>query len=267
MNHINNLQPICGINLSETWAKAVIKCWNSRGQILTPGLVHFSVGDDLWQLESPNIRKILECELSAAKVPSFINKSYVETVSGTIFPESIWQRCNNDRKRLYDYYLKIWPRIKKNPLNRNGVYFQRLIAFDCVDSKSMNQLEFIIKQWESGNHRHSALQAAIFSPHKDHRNGPYLGFPCLQHVVFHPNGSNGSNGLSVVGFYVNQLLIEKAYGNYLGLYRLGKFMASQMGLELKYIMCIATNLKISNSPGKEKYSHLIDSLQQELLNV
>ena len=51
MNLVDKMQPICGVNLSEAWAQAVIKCWNKSGQVLAPGLVHFNVGDALWQIE------------------------------------------------------------------------------------------------------------------------------------------------------------------------------------------------------------------------
>ena len=35
-------------------------------------------------------------------------------------------------------------------------------------------------------------------------------------------------------------MYERAYGNYLGLCRLGRFMAHEMGLTLSQIVCIAT---------------------------
>ena len=91
-----------------------------------------------------------------------------------------------------------------------------------------------------------------------------MGFPCLQQVVFHTKGSNGSDGLEVVAFYANQLLFEKAYGNYLGLYRLGKFMAGEMGLRLTGVTCIASHLKISNSgTTKGELSPLAEVLKRE----
>ena len=74
-------------------------------------------------------------------------------------------------------------------------------------------------------------------------------------------GSNGCQGLSVVAFYANQTLIEKGYGNYLGLYRLGKFMAASMGLELKEVVCIASALKISDERGKGDCTDLVQRLK------
>ena len=55
----------------------------------------------------------------------------------------------------------------------------------------------------------------------------------------------------MTGFYATQHIVEKAYGNYLGLCRLGQFMAHEMGLRLDRMTCIAT-------PGKRERpkSHL-----------
>ena len=103
-------------------------------------------------------------------------------------------------------------------------------------------MEFIIKTFQGHNHRKSALQASIFDPSRDHSNARILGFPCLQQVVFTPLGEDK---LSVTGFYAKQLHFEKAYGNYLGLYELGRFMAKQLGLKLSQVVCIASCLELS----------------------
>jgi hypothetical protein len=151
----------------------------------------------------------------------------------------------------------MWPYVSKCRQNRHGTYFRRLSSFGT------NQLKAVIETWHSGTHRHSALQSAIFDPAKDHSKARQLGFPCLQQVVFHPKGINGSEGMTVVAFYANQLLVEKAYGNYLGLYRLGKFMAGEMGLRLKGVTCIASNLSLGKH-GKKECQHLLSEIKRVL---
>jgi hypothetical protein len=47
----------------------------------------------------------------------------------------------------------------------------------------------------------------------------------------------------VTGVYSTQYLFEKAYGNYLGLYDLGRFMAHELSLELAQLNCIASVAK------------------------
>ncbi len=252
--------PVYGENLSIAWARAFDKCWNAPGGVLYPGIVNFDVSSDKPDgIETLGIRDLLE-EFLQSSSPSSIIQSPINTVANTIFPASIWKICHGDRRLFYEMYSEMWPRIKKCKANHRGIYFRRLIAFND-DMNKGNQLERIIAAWKKDIHRLSALQAGIFDPLRDHIAARQLGFPCLQQVVFRPIGANGKDGLSVVAFYANQLLLEKGYGNYLGLYRLGKFMASQMGLELKKVVCIATALKRGKA-SKAKCRPLIQKLKE-----
>jgi hypothetical protein len=266
----NLIDPIRGGNLSKAWAKAFVKCWNARSNVLAPEIVCFDVEEDncSWELETPKIRQVLEEQLDTFRVCS-ANQSNIETVAGTIFPESIWKRCKGDRDKLFREYDEMWPLVGKCALNRRGTYFRRLTAYGKPDDKTkVNQLKEIINKWQSDNHCHSALQAGIFDPFQDHINSRRLGFPCLQQVVFHPRGANGVDGMTIVAFYANQLLLEKAYGNYLGLFRLGRFMAGEMGLKLRSIICIASNLKLSDRSGKKRDCEaLMGTLKKELADA
>ena len=246
MNYYQAVPPICGGNISLAWANAFLKCYDEPGGILHSAVVKINTSDDEVSHETPELREIVDTQLRSLLKKTSV-QSVVETVAGTIFPESIWRLAKGDRHLFYKEYEKALPFIRRKPANRRGIYFQRLIAFPDHNDETINQLEFIIKTWEQGNRRHSALQAGIFDPRKDHSNSTRLGFPCLQQVVFYPNGPHGKEGLSVVAFYANQTLAEKAYGNYLGLYRLGLFMAREMGIKLKEVVCIASALKLSDS--------------------
>lgn len=66
----------------------------------------------------------------------------------------------------------------------------------------------------------------------------------------------------MTGFYAKQLHVEKAYGNYLGLYELGRFMAKQMGLKLTQVVCIASCLELS-----ELKKHDLHGLETDLKNL
>jgi hypothetical protein len=261
----NDVEPITGKNLSEAWAQAFLLSYKSSDAALSPGIVSFPVKENEpgWKLESPGIRAALENQLNRSDILS-ANQSNIETVAGTIFPESIWNRCGGDREKLFEKYDNMWPQIKKCKANRRGTYFRRLTSFS---DKEINQLKEILKAWDNNIYRRSALQAGIFDPCRDHRLEPFLGFPCLQQVVFHPIGPKGRGGMKVVALYANQLLIEKAYGNYLGLCRLGKFMAGEMGLTLKRVTCIATHLKRSDNQKnlrKTDLTELVLRLREEL---
>jgi hypothetical protein len=164
----------------------------------------------------------------------------VSTVSNTIFPASLWRR-DLPRGVLFERYLKLWPRISAARQNRRGTYFQRLISYPSVSASSFNQLEFVISAYLGGTRRRSALQCGILAPHLDLNATPFQGFPCLQQVAFIPEGRNG---LRVSALYPMHYLWARAYGNYLGLINLGRFMAIEMGLELKALTSIALVAKL-----------------------
>ena len=56
-----------------------------------------------------------------------------------------------------------------------------------------------------------------------------------------------TSGLSITGYYATQYVVERAYGNYLGLCRIGRFMAHEMGLRFDQMTCIATPVKLDRT--------------------
>ena len=242
-------------NLSVAWAKSLFSVVN-EGEIspLTVVIRDFSDGEPR---EVMPIRRLLDDALGADVKGLSCNE-----VANTIFPKSLWNP-KADRHQLYDRYRRIMPRVLRYRLNRYGVYFQRLIAFghDRAYNGGVNQLEHIIQTWHGGNHRRSALQAAIFDPRKDHTNQRMRGFPCLQQVAFAPEGSDG---LMVTGLYATQYIFERAYGNYLGLCRLGRFMAQEMGRQLTQVSCVAS--PATAGPETKGYLHELARVVQEILD-
>jgi thymidylate synthase len=183
------------------------------------------------------------------------NMPTIETVSETIFPFSLYQLCKWDRQALYVQYMKQYPRTQVlDKGNRRGTYFQRLIAFE--HSKGVkNQLEMIIESiLNPDNNRRSKLQASIFDAGQDHTEGPYQKFPCLQHVTFYKS-ENG--GLVLNGFYAVQFFYRRAYGNWLGLINLGKFVAQNTGLNFERLNCFI---------GIEQLDHLSKGKAKDLMN-
>lgn len=222
-------------NLSHAWTEVFLRLLTPGVDALSPVLVNVSEFENGVATESVPIRERLDTELIAR------GKRSIQTVANTIFPESLWRpgTPNNDTD-LYGRYERVWPRIRRDPANRHGVYFRRLTSFRPAshpNDEPVNQLQRLIEIFRDGTHRRSALQAGFFDPIDDHRNGPYLGFPCLQQVAFTPLGADG---LAVTGFYAMQYQLEKAYGNYLGLCRLGRFVAAQLDRRLVRMTCMAS---------------------------
>ena len=175
-------------NLSVAWAKALL-CVVEAGEIspLTVVIRGFSDGEPK---EVAPLRHLLDDALGAGAKGFSCNE-----VANTIFPDSLWNP-RADRQQLYQRYRRIMPRVLRDRRNRYGVYFQRLIAYGHDDTYNggVNQLEHVIQTWHGGNHRRSALQAAIFDPTKDHTNQRMRGFPCLQQVAFAPQDADGTDG-------------------------------------------------------------------------
>ena len=213
-------------NLSVAWAKAFEEVM--KHDEVTPltvtvtGLDNDNIEEDL------TIRKMLDASLFETGHCS------CESAAGTIFPLSLWNR-KREADFLFERYKRCRKQIRKCPPNRNGVYFDRLIAYGMDYNEPVNQLEFIIKTYvEKGNHRRSALHASILDPRSDAKHQKQRGFPCLQQVGFVPVDKKF---LNIVGFYPMEYIYGRGYGNYLGLCRLGQFMAQEMGLTLSQMTC------------------------------
>ncbi len=221
---------VTGPNLSHVWAQVFLRSTAVGVGDSCPLVVTITGFDDDGKVEEDTtIREALDDSLETLKTGLDCRQ-----VASTIFPASLW---NPDRPReeLYARFNRIWPKIAKCSRNRRGHYFRRLTKFGT--GRHANQLEYIIKTYRGGNHRRSALQAALLDPALDHTDSRQQGFPCLQQVSFIPLG-NGE--MCVTGFYGLQYLVKRAYGNYLGLCNLGQFMAHEMGLRLARVTCIAS---------------------------
>ena len=241
-------------NLSVAWARVFLEVLQER-EVSPVVVVIKDIGDE-GPGEIPEVRSALDDLLDQDSKGLSCN-----TVANTIFP-SLWNP-NADRKELYDRYERILPRLRKNRRNNNGLYFQRLISYGegGESANSVNQLEHIIQTWQKGNHRRTALQAGLFNPYKDHTDQRQRGFPCLQQVVFAPTRDGR---LAVTGFYATQYVVERAYGNYLGLCRLGRFMAHEMGLRFDRMTCIATPVKLDRT--KKAVKGISELVNQALID-
>jgi hypothetical protein len=215
-------------NLSVAWAKAFDAVLQPGLRGLAPLVVNVSGLEEGPLPEVPAIRNLLDATLGQQ------GPANCHTVANTIFPQRLWERSPN-RQRLYERYLAILPRIRRrNPANRYGLYFERMIRFGSGPQDG-NQVEHLIDIWRNGNiRRPTAFQVNIFNPARDHTRQPLRGFPCLQHICFTPLGKGK---LAVMAVYPSQYLFERAYGNYLGIYRLGRFLADELDLDLTQFTC------------------------------
>lgn len=208
--------------------------------------------------EIPKIRMAVDALLKAK------GKRDVENVAWTIFPERYWKMSEGDRESFFALFRDTFRRVQEfNPQNnRRGSYFQRLVDFEGAD-KGFNQLKWILDEYDRNpSGRRSKWQATTFDPKRDMLTTAQLEFPCLQQVSF---TFSGDAGLVVNAFYATQQIVHKGYGNYLGLARLGAFMASQMDRQLERLnvfVGIAKMDKIGKTDAD--FSKLLATVRGEL---
>jgi hypothetical protein len=221
-------------NLSYAWAQAFTVSMSRGGEELSQLVVNIRIPEDD-PTEDTTVREILDKYLLVG--PGKPRRA-CEVVAKTIFPFTMLRR-GQPRDVLYARYRKMVPRLRKHPANRRGIYFERMIMFKPkglpAEHPGINQLEKIIRDLNGPRSRRSGLQIALFDPTQDHRNTPYLGFPCLQQIAF----AESKAGLVLSAFYPMQYLYERAYGNFLGLVKLGRFVADQTALKLARVVCVA----------------------------
>lgn len=241
------IEPELEGNLSRAWARAFLGISACTGREATGLSVYINAPNGELH-EEETIRDLLEKSLQ--QMP---RHTLIDTVASTIFPWSMW---NPDlpRTKLIERYRKIYGTIQKQDRrNHHGTYFGRFIEYH-------NQLEHVLQTREGGNHRRSAYQLSTFDPSKDHGDWRQRGFPCLHQVSLVPDTK--SDTLGVVAYYPTQTLFEKAYGNYLGLWHLGQFIASEWGLTMTSLTVFAAVAK--QTAGKTQANQLAKALVPEL---
>lgn len=215
-------------NLSHAWSRVLWRIAKSSGSEVNPLLITLSgFGSDGEVQEDKIIREALDTFLAKRDMWS------VEIVAFTIFPQRYYVLSGGNRQDFYTICQDALPHlIARN--DGHDFYFGRLIHFGR-GAITDNQLEFIISEYLAGRKRTSALQATIYDPGRDQSHQPYQTFPCLQTVSFVPTTS----GLVVNSFYAMQYLVQRGYGNLLGLAQLGAFVAREMKLPLAQLNLVA----------------------------
>lgn len=234
------LPDICG-SLSTVWTEALTQAAAPGVTGVRPLRVSITdFGNDGLPVEDVCVRNAIDAEL--ARLGCNLT---VSSTANTIFPNTMW-RPGVDRDAMFDRYHRLLPRLKKRDRrNQHGTYFERLTSYGKPPA-NVNQLKRVIDSFQSGVHRKTALQATLFDPSRDHTRQRRRGFPCLQHVTFCPTLGGG---LITTGFYAFQYLFVRGYGNYLGLCRLARFMANEMGLCVERVDCYAAVAELGKPKG------------------
>jgi len=166
------------------------------------------------------------------------------SVSGMlVFPYDLWvSRGRPEYSKFRPLCVdRFYERLRKlDSRNAYGTYFERMMRFRGMrngKSKEVDQVKMIIDLLRRGRRpRESALQLCCFDPAKDHTGQAVRGFPCLHSVSI---GYDEHDDLYLTALYPTQYIVERAYGNYFGLFNLGRFIAHQTERKFKRMTCIS----------------------------
>jgi thymidylate synthase len=209
----------------------------------------------------------------------------VDTVANTIFPDSM-ARASSGPAELSERYRSIYPRIRRFPGNQSGTYFGRMVAYPHRDDQELDQLARLLEKFkterstpgpmsaryevslddpaadaaaeeadELNSEEHHDVLSAPLSIVVPSNNNARMRFPCLSMCSFQLDGEY----LHMVAHYRSQYIIQRAYGNYLGLGRLLSYIAQESGLKTGELMVIAGYAQIDSS-GRRR----LDRLMREL---
>ncbi len=200
----------------------------------------------------------------------------VSTVANTIFPAALYYPHNpkltgdKARHHLYQMYQQGDKVRQRYPANRFGTYFNRMIDWPG-GKRTINQLERIIERLQSNRVRNNPLSSnyelsvggsedclgqdntADIQIRLPGTDTSIMGFPCLSHISLVLDKGR----LSMTALYRNQHFIRKAYGNYLGLSRLLRFICQEGGCEPGELVCIASHADAEFRLGKRDILRLV----------
>lgn len=182
----------------------------------------------------------------------------VETVSNTIFPAAM-AAASDSPADLAERYRAVYPRLRSLQPNRFGTYFGRMVSHPGGDAHA-DQLNHVIeklRQTEGGNNWSSRYEMPIYHPASDSTRP--MGFPCMSHCAFHLDAENDSVNLLAV--YRNQYIVERAYGNYLGLVRLRNYVAAETNRQPGELIVVVGHAEVETA--KTATRRLLDNLDSD----
>lgn len=197
--------------------------------------------------EDPAARSVLNQFLETYRTPKGKKLVSVKATARTIFPYPHWVGRNKPPHGEFAEYVRrvVLPAMKSCRKNRHGTYIGRMIDHPVPKppkeggaARPFDQLAHVIERLKRPERfRTSGLEIAVYVPHLDETKQPVLGFPCLQQVCVTYGGKD--DGVQVFGVYPSQYVLDRGYGNLLGLTNLGRYLAQQSGRRFAAAACVS----------------------------
>lgn len=231
-------------SVSEAWVLGLERVLSEPGG----RLVHLVSTVTVPGTEIAAVRHVLDRVLEAK------GRQSVDTVAETIFPSSLYpdpgfdwtagiapdqdEELDTAADALYGTYCDMLPLLLTVDGNARGTYFGRMVTWPGKVAGGPNQLADRItglrREHQAGRQRNNTLDIDIAADSQTSLRGVQVyaatdrrtrGFPCLTHIDLTLHDGR----LHCLAVYRHQYLIEKAYGNMLGLSALLQFLCQQTG--------------------------------------
>jgi len=239
-------------SISRAWLQTtlLVNAANEQKVFHTVTAVADAVGEDA------EIRQACDELLVARGLPS------VETVANTIFPAAM-AGTTGEVAELTDRYRKLYPQLRQFPGNGKGTYFGRLVAYPGPQGE-VDQLLLLVQklrqELSTSGPMGARYEVAVVEPadqggvdecglslgvHAAHRDNGRRAFPCLSMCSFNLD----HNQLHLLAHYRYEYLITKGYGNYLGLARLLRYVAEEVGLQAGQMTIVSGRTHVDAPKG------------------
>lgn len=219
---------IVASDLSEAWADALAYLLEEAP---AQRAVNLNIRIAEPTMEDPSIRAF------ADRLLADLGLQDAATVANTIFPAE-WALDLPEPAELAADYREHYPLIKSMG-NSGGTYFGRLTSYpglekgDTIDQLTTN-VEKLRQGKRSGKLFRSIYEFNVYSAAHDRKKR--RGFPCLAHVGMHLDNEERLHATAV---YRSHDVVEKGYGNYLGLGGLLAYVAQASDLEFGELEVVA----------------------------
>jgi hypothetical protein len=198
--------------------------------------------------EVPQVRQAVDALLDAQHLQC------VETVANTIFPVAL-AAGSRDHAELVERYTRMGPVLRRFSKNRLGTYFGRLIQYPTPQGP-FDQIGAVIKRigieragGRAKQARYEATLAAeeVYSSmtptYVPGQDNSAMAFPCLSHCSFQ---LDNDGRVHLLATYRSQFVVQRGYGNYLGLGRLLAYVAERAGLATGQLTVVAGLAHLEN---------------------
>jgi hypothetical protein len=175
-------------------------------------------------------------------------------VRNTIFPSAMADDLPEPAELVAEYMEDY--DLRRSLAGGQGTYFGRICEYPHPLGEPTRQLENVVarlrKAATPGEKRWRAIyQVNIYAEHVDQeKTRPY--FPCMAHLAFQLASEPGDmkpGRLDCVALYRNQNMTLKAYGNYLGLAELQRYVAAATGFRPGELTVIAGHAELDLNSG------------------